>query len=88
MLFNIGHTEKVRSREAFISTNFCTELSKTVFPVIILKILFHWRPGVVFITSAQLHSTNPELRFSAQLKLVPGKSILMVRISDNDPDWK
>ena len=32
--------------------------------------------GVVVITTAQLHSTKPELRFA------------MVRISDNGPGWK
>ena len=31
-----------------------------------------WRCGVVVITTAQLHSTNPELRFCAGSNPAPG----------------
>ena len=36
-----------------------------VSAVSISKSLIYWRRGVVVITTAQLHSTKPELRFCA-----------------------
>ena len=48
-----------------------------------------WRRGVVVITTAQLHSTKPELRFCACSN--PDRGVLEIRdgeISDNDPGWK
>ena len=48
-----------------------------------------WRRGVVVITTAQLHSTKPELRFCAGSN--PARGMLrfaMVRISDSGPGWK
>ena len=48
-----------------------------------------WRRGVVVITTAQLHSTKPELRFCAGSN--PTRAcwrFAMVRISDSGPGWK
>ena len=45
-----------------------------------------WRHGLVAITTAQLHSTNPELRFCTGSSPARGVSeIRMVMISDNGP---
>ena len=45
--------------------------------------------GVVVITTAQLHSTKPELRFCAGSNLLAAcRRFVMVRISDNGPGWK
>ena len=49
-----------------------------------------WRRGVVVITSAQLHSTKPELRFCGGSN--PAPSVSEIRggegLSDNGPGWK
>ena len=49
-----------------------------------------WRHAAVVISTAQLLSTKPELRFCAGLNfaLVFCLRSAMVRISDNGPDWK
>ena len=45
--------------------------------------------GVVVITTPQLHSTKPELRFCVVQTLLPAcRRSAMVRISDNGPGWK
>ena len=47
---------------------------------------------VVIITTAQLHSTKPELRFctgsNPACGVSPCREFAMVRISDNGPSWK
>ena len=44
--------------------------------------LFHpWRSGVMVITTAQLHSTKPELRFCAGSN--PGRGELDIRHSED-----
>ena len=48
-----------------------------------------WHRGVVVMTTAQLHSTKPELRFCAGSNLLAAcRRFEMVRISDNGPGWK
>ena len=44
----------------------------------------YWHRGVVVITTAQLRSRKPELRFCAAAY----QRFTMVRISDNGPGWK
>ena len=45
--------------------------------------------GVVVITTAQLYSTKPELRFCTGSNPVRGcRGSTMVKISDNGPGWK
>ena len=49
------------------------------------------RLGVVDITTAQLHSTKPELMFcggSAQILHAACRRFAMMRIFDNGPGWK
>ena len=46
------------------------------------------RHGVVVITTAQLHSTKPELRLCAETLLAACRRFAMVRISDYGPGWK
>ena len=46
-------------------------------------------PENFFITTAQLHSTKPELRFCTGSNPACGcQRFAMVRISDNGPGWK
>ena len=48
-----------------------------------------WRRGLVFITTAQLHSTKPEIRFCTGSNPVHGVSEFGDgRISDNGSGWK
>ena len=48
-----------------------------------------WRRGVVVITTAQLHSTKPELRFCTGSNPACGVSeIRDGEDSDNGPGWK
>ena len=42
--------------------------------MIIFGILVKWRRGVVFITTAQFHSTKPELRFCTDSNPARGES--------------
>ena len=48
-----------------------------------------WRWGVVVITTAQLHSTKPELS-SAQVQILfmACRRFAIVKISDSGPGWK
>ena len=46
--------------------------------------MIQWRCGVVIISTAQLHSTKPEL--SPELSSSPARGVSGV--SDNDPGWK
>ena len=46
-----------------------------------------WCRGAVLITTAQLHLTNPELRFCA-CSNPACRRFAMVRISENGPGWK
>ena len=48
-----------------------------------------WCPGVVVITTVQIYSTKPELRFCADSDPAGGMSDFpMMRISGNGPGWK
>ena len=51
--------------------------------------IFSWRRGVVVITTAQLHSTKPELRFCTGSN--PACGVSEIRdgedLSDNGPGW-
>ena len=64
-------------------------LSMMQFFLKLYKVFILWRRGVVVITTAQLHSTKPELRFCTGLNPARAcRRFAMVRISDNDPGWK
>ena len=45
-----------------------------------------WNRGVMVVTTAQLHSTKPELKFCAGS--VACQRFAMLRISDSGPSWK
>ena len=49
-----------------------------------------WRPCVVVITTAKLHSIEPKLIGSAQVHILLAvcRRFVMVRTSDNRPNWK
>ena len=48
-----------------------------------------WCPGVVVITTVQIYSTKPELRFCADSDPAGGMSDFpTMRISGNGPGWK
>ena len=57
--------------------------------LIMLTIMLPWCHGAVVINTAQLHSTESELRFcEVETLLVVCQRSAMVRISDNGPSWK
>ena len=45
-----------------------------------------WRRGVVVVTTAQVHSTKSELRFSADLN--PDRGMSEIGDGENGPGWK
>ena len=52
------------------------------------ELVIQWGHGVVVITTGELHSTKPELRFcaaQAQTLLAACRRFAIVRISDNGP---
>ena len=57
--------------------------------LIMLTSMLPLRHGVVVINTAQLHSTEPKLRFcEVQTLLVVCQRFAMVKISDKGPSWK
>ena len=53
------------------------------------KLFSWWYHGVVVITTAQLHSSKPELSSAqVQILLAVCRTFVTVRISDNGPGWK
>ena len=57
--------------------------------LIMLASILPWRHGVVVINTAQLQSTESELRFcEVQILLVVCHRFAMVKISDNGHSWK